>query len=701
MFLRKVFLFFIFLSSIQLYAGTITVSVSSLYNYGNCPVYYATSPQKFIISGSALTQNILVQAPEHFEISINCNTGFASNLQLIPTSGSVSNTLIYCRFSPYTTGTKTGSISNSSAGCTSVNITVNGNASATPAQGTNASTYYSAISTTQSGSALKTVLYNKILGHTVTAYGSGSSGLWATYPSTDPFYNGKVWDIYSTSVCGTSPYEFTFSTDQCGSYSIEGDCYNREHSFPQSWFTSSSPMVSDMFHIYPTDGKVNGMRNNYPFGEVSSPTYTSLLGGKLGSNTFAGYTGTVFEPVDEYKGDLARSYFYMATRYENLIAGWQGNGNANDVLAGNSFPAYDPWVINLMQKWHNQDPPGVKEINRNNAVYGYQVNRNPYIDSPQYVYKVWGGIKPAEPTIAASNFVIKSSTLGSTVISWKCGNGNRRMVIARASSTPNSLPVDSGYYVANSAFGSGTQIGSGNYVVYDGMGCTAQVTVSNTSLTYYFTVVEYNGQGITANYLSSSVLQSTGVFLPVEWLSFNGKIENEKLMLDWQTASETNTSHFDIMQSTDAIHFETIGSVRALGNSKIKGQYSFESEIPSHLKNTQAVFYYKLKLWNRDGNFSFSKTIELHNVESFVNLKEATIITEPNPFENEFRILCNNCNGEAELLLTDLTGKIILRQQIKLKDETTVYFKDMLADGMYFLHLLQRTNQQTLKIIKR
>lgn len=701
MLLKRVLFILLYTIATQAIAGTIIVSVISLYNFGNCPVYFATSPQKYTISGSGLTQNILVQAPEHFEISINCNTGFASNLQLIPASGSVSNTLVYCRFSPYTTGTKTGSISNSSAGCTTVNITVNGSASATPALGTNASTYYSAISTTQSGSALKTALYNKILGHTVTAYGSGSSGLWATYPSTDPFYNGKVWDIYSTSVCGTSPYEFTFSTDQCGSYSIEGDCYNREHSFPQSWFASVSPMVSDMFHIYPTDGKVNGMRNNYPFGEVTSPTYTSLLGGKLGSNTFAGYTGTVFEPVDEYKGDLARSYFYMATRYENLIAGWQSNGNANDVLTGNSYPAYDPWVINLMLKWHNQDPPGVKEINRNNAVYGYQLNRNPYIDSPQYAFKVWGGAKPAEPTIAASNFVVKSSTLGSTVISWKNGNGNRRMVIARASASPNSLPVDSGYYVSNSAFGSGTQIGSGNYVVYDGMGCTAQVTVSNTSLNYYFTVVEYNGQGITANYLSSSVLQSTGIFLPVEWLSFNGNIEENKVMLQWQTASETNTSYFDIMQSTDAKYFETIGSVKAYGNSKILRQYTFEADMQPHLKIKESAYFYKLKTTDKDGNFSFSKTIELQSGEAVVNLSEATIIAEPNPFENEFRILCNTCKGEAGLVITDLTGKIILQQQIKLKDETTVYFKDRLADGMYFLHLMQRTNQQTLKIIKR
>lgn len=109
----------------------------------------------------------------------------------------------------------------------------------------------------------------------------------------------------------------TVSKEQCGQYSTLGDCYNREHSFPKSWFNDDSPMVSDAFHIYPTDGKVNSQRNNYPYGECANGTTLSPNGkvkalGKLGTSTFPGYSGTVFEPDDEYKGDFARSYFYMA-----------------------------------------------------------------------------------------------------------------------------------------------------------------------------------------------------------------------------------------------------------------------------------------------------------------------------------------------------------------------------------------------------
>ena len=273
--------------------------------------------------------------------------------------------------------------------------------------------YYN--SATGTGATLKTQLYNIIKGHTDKGY----DGLYACYTTTDNLPGNKVFDIYSVRADSTANYWFTNSsnnTDQCGNYSSEGDCYNREHSFPQSWFNESSPMKADLFHIYPTDGKVNGMRSNYPYGIVSSPTYTSSNGSKLGACSFSGYTSTVFEPIDVYKGDIARTYFYMATRYENLIANWVNNGTASQILAGNSFPAYKTWVINLMIQWNNQDPVSQKEINRNNAIYAYQHNRNPYIDHPEYVNLVWGG-----GTLILVNSITVQGQGGATSISTQGG----------------------------------------------------------------------------------------------------------------------------------------------------------------------------------------------------------------------------------------------------------------------------------------
>jgi len=287
----------------------------------------------------------------------------------------------------------------------------------------------------KSGAELKTALYNIIKGHTVISY----DNLYTIYETSDAKPDGSVWDMYSNCT-----YSYSVASDKCGNYSKECDCFNREHSFPQSWFKSSSPMVSDAFHIYPTDGKVNGMRSNYPFGTVSSPTYTSGNGSKLGPCSFPGYTGIVFEPIDEYKGDFARSYFYMATRYENLIAGWQSNGNANEVLNGTAFPCFDEWFLNLLFAWNASDPVSQKEIDRNNIVYSYQKNRNPYIDHPEYANQVWGknvGINDEPVHIALQ--VYPNPMSGTCTISLPAGfnQQNNGFVVYSSTGSPVHTPI--------------------------------------------------------------------------------------------------------------------------------------------------------------------------------------------------------------------------------------------------------------------
>ena len=225
----------------------------------------------------------------------------------------------------------------------------------------------------------------KIVGpHTNVGY----DGLWEVYKESDVRPGTSYfWDMYSTA-----NYPINGSKNCSNGYKKVGDCVNREHSIPQSWFKEAQPMKSDAFHIYPTDGKVNGQRSNYPYGECANGTTLSNNGlkglGKLGKSTFPGYSGTVFEPDDEYKGDFARSYFYMAACYNNKIAGWN-----SDMLAKNKYPCYTTWAVNLLMKWHEQDPVSQKEIDRNNAVYKYQRNRNPFIDHPELADYVWGDKK--------------------------------------------------------------------------------------------------------------------------------------------------------------------------------------------------------------------------------------------------------------------------------------------------------------------
>ena len=243
------------------------------------------------------------------------------------------------------------------------------------------------------GTALRAALHNIIKGHTEVSYAS----LWTYFQTTDKKPNGKVWDMYSDIPGGIPPYEFTFVTKQCGNYSVEGDCYNREHSWPKSWFNDLTPSYSDMFHLFPTDGKVNGQRGNYPYGNVSNPTWTSLNGSKLGSNTFTGYSGTAFEPIDAYKGDFARGSMYMSVRYYLEDSGWSSSGGTNksDLL---------PWYANLFYSWNMLDTVSTKEIDRNNAVYTIQKNRNPFIDHPEYAAEIWKTtMSPSVVSVAEMN----------------------------------------------------------------------------------------------------------------------------------------------------------------------------------------------------------------------------------------------------------------------------------------------------------
>ncbi|OHD54861.1 MAG: hypothetical protein A2Y33_15915 [Spirochaetes bacterium GWF1_51_8] len=223
---------------------------------------------------------------------------------------------------------------------------------------------------------LKQDLNDLIDGHSSQSYDS----LWTHFQSTDKKVNGKVWDMYSDIPGGTPPYEYTFVSGQCGSYSGEGSCYNREHSWPKSWFNDLTPMYSDLFHLYPTDGYVNGQRGNYAFGEVNSASWTSQNGSKKGVCTWPGYPGInpVFEPIDEYKGDFARTYFYMCIRYYGEDSGWSSSD-------GTYHATLLSWMEAMLRAWHTQDPVSQKEIDRNEAVYLIQGNRNPFIDHPEWV----------------------------------------------------------------------------------------------------------------------------------------------------------------------------------------------------------------------------------------------------------------------------------------------------------------------------
>lgn len=242
--------------------------------------------------------------------------------------------------------------------------------------------YYSS-ATGLNGESLRIALKSIIRPHTALTY---TPGLWNAYHTTDVKPNGKLWDVYSDVPGGTPAYEYTIGTNQCSSSSpsAENGCYNREHTWPQSKFGSAAPMQTDLFIVYPTDYFVNNRRGDLPYGKVGTPAITFTNGSKIGNNVYSGsVAGNCFEPIDSFKGDLARTYFYVSACYRDDSTSFISWEMANRVTL-------TPAAAQMLLEWHHLDPVSKKERDRNDAVFALQGNRNPFIDHPEYADCIWG-----------------------------------------------------------------------------------------------------------------------------------------------------------------------------------------------------------------------------------------------------------------------------------------------------------------------
>ena len=337
-------------------------------------------------------------------------------------------------------------------------------------------------------------LHQKIRNHYMVYYGN----LWEKFKTTD--CNGNtIIDRYSNS-------QFTYSTNQCTSsgYNGVGDCYNREHSVPNSWWgADQDTMYTDLYHMYPVDGWVNGQRGNHPFGDCDRGTTCGT--GKLGTCTHSGYSGTVFEVADEYKGDFARSYFYMVVRYMDRVGTWT-NSEGSAVFTNSSYKHLTSWAISQLLEWHRNDPVSTLEQNRNEAVYGIQHNRNPFIDHPELAEFLWGSSTGTAWTgSATSTPVLTAPSNGSTInVGTNTGSGISKSITVKGVNLTKAVTITvtgTGFSVTPTtltaaAVNSGTSI----TVTYSGTAANATGTLRisstevNTSVTLTAT---YNTGGST------------------------------------------------------------------------------------------------------------------------------------------------------------------------------------------------------------
>lgn len=198
-------------------------------------------------------------------------------------------------------------------------------------------------------------------------------------------YDGRTrwWEMYSDQ-----PYYITAGESARSSFSRNR--MQREHAVPKSWWKRDgsveyTPAYTDMWNLYPSDAAANQAKSNYAYGPVSRAVFDNGVT-KVGPAAvgYGGGSGQLFEPADEYKGDFARTIFYMATVYDDLP--W----TYKYMFAGGTWPTLQPWAYNMLLQWARFDPVSQKEIDRNNAVERQQGNRNPYIDFPELAEYIWG-----------------------------------------------------------------------------------------------------------------------------------------------------------------------------------------------------------------------------------------------------------------------------------------------------------------------
>ena len=231
--------------------------------------------------------------------------------------------------------------------------------------------YYTSIEG-KATSELKTALYNIIRNQSQQ---QTYSRLPTYFQRTDTYPNSnRWWDMYSNSPL----------------YAPSFTGLNREHSLPKSWWGGSQTVLAytDLNHLYPSEMQANTAKSNYPLGIVTdggSKFNNSMV--MVGRGQNSGGAAYVFEPADEYKGDFARTYFYMVTCYQDFDWRYQY------MCMNGTYPSMQQWAIDLLLKWHRGDPVSQKELDRNEQVYLIQANRNPFIDYPDLVEYIWGDKK--------------------------------------------------------------------------------------------------------------------------------------------------------------------------------------------------------------------------------------------------------------------------------------------------------------------
>lgn len=399
---------------------------------------------------------------------------------------------------------------------------------------------------------------------------------------------------------------------------------SREHTFAHSWTptfpSTSTDQYSDQHHLFPThQNNANGRRSNHPFGVVVNVTY-QFLEGKVGTNASG---QIVYEPMDNQKGDVARSLYYMCVRYDGIGGNsWNFNWLNNTSLPSLSEAPQDTAVL---LNWHRQDPPDKWEIDRNNYIQSIQQNRNPFVDHPEFINYIslynltkMNPVYAAEPSRHPTAFTSSANGTGIQV-NWNDATGAQLpsgYLIIAFSRNNYFLPIDGSVYTNDSVLTDGYALM--NIPFADANTFNFNNLIQNT--TYYFTIYSYNGSGDLINYKIDSTLTRTNAYVPSVLAAqpanhvtnfMTGNITTNSVPLSWTDAApgsqvpsgylilaNTNNSFFVPSDGTQYINDTNLAD----GNAQVNINYTAADSYVYNNLYTNTNYYFKIFSYNGTGS---------------------------------------------------------------------------------------------------
>lgn len=608
-----------------------------------------------------------------------------------------------------------------------------------------------------SGYALKSKLH-EIISKQIFSYSYSQVG--GLYASTDldKYYenDNTILDIYSEIPNAADAYNYNL-TQNISSSSSEGLGWNKEHGMPQSTYYGIYPMYSDIHYLIPADARINQLRSNFPYARnngaannCNSPNTTPCTasnGSKLGKSTTPGYTNTVYEPIDEFKGDVARYLLYFVTRYEGRLNAFNYLLSTSP-LDGSEEKGYEDWYITMLKEWNTLDPVSQKEIDRNNAVYAIEKIRNPFIDHPEWVDLIWSettdAIAPQAPTnLSVSNIgesflsLSWSPSQDADVLGYKIYvNGVYTKYSKTSSTTIDRLIPSTVYNITVKAYDKGyllstdSNVASATTLASDGFAKDLMITkyiegtTSSSTNTYNTTleITNLTGHDVELkNYYLNIQFKSSNTYYFSDAYELEGTLENGKSVVIINPKS--NFSNFSPSQAkfvTNSTPMTFTGSqyvelsygtkylktvstnnynmsyvtVDAVGTKDISNTNGNKSLYRNtNIKDPNINFTiaewteYPMNYSDGLGTFLATETPENPNIE---------ISVYPNPVTDIINVKGNHIDKISKVQIFDIAGKLIAEYDKPFSYQNTLDLSK-LSPGIYVIKL----DNISQKIIKK